>query len=611
MASNNRQFFDGSLGSQEEAVRDLFNQLFENETAGKKAGNREPEKEAVLEDVRIEPDPEMIESEQETVEPIEPEAEAESETVEPIEPETQAEPVSVWEEDFLPTADAYERDDDVPETEDPNEMFAPTFVPPAPYVVQYEEDDMPQELPRLILATQFDDDEDEEDQFASMEDFIFPHDAEEEEEQKDVPQMQRNPFAAIWNALCANVPLPKDGVGQVVRKSVFWVSIVLIAGALTYILHSVWWLPAFTDKMYDGVAQNYHPEQTQVVTQSGYPEGMLASFQTLYGMNSEVRGWISYHADGEQDFLDIDYPIMYAGNNEKYLTVDFNGNPNKNGALFFDMRAKLNSAKDANTALIVYGHNMASGQMLAGLNKFIGNVNNARVASMLTMNTLFEQGEYKVFAVVLTDEDAQGEQYFNIRRTQFSGDDDFMQYVEQIRERSLFDYPVDVLPGDELLLLSTCTAPSSAKIDNGRLTVVARKVRANEIAVMNTSAIVRNDDVIMPYAWYTRQNKTPHANYINDTTADTTTTTATTTTLTSTEAGTSDETVQGDETTTTTTVGGTGTTTSSAATSSTTESTTSTESTTESTSESTSASSTVLDTDDEADETDIIDEITE
>jgi hypothetical protein len=148
------------------------------------------------------------------------------------------------------------------------------------------------------------------------------------------------------------------------------------------------------------------------------------------------------------------------------------------------------------------------------------------------MNTLYANGKYKVFAVVITDESAQPQHYFNVRRTQFADDEDFLTYVANLQARSLFNYPVDVAAGDELLLLSTCTTPSAAKIDNGRLTVVARKIRPGESTTENVSAIIRNDNVIMPYAWYARQNKMPHAYYSGGVSIapNTTTTTITTTT---------------------------------------------------------------------------------
>ncbi len=415
-------------------------------------------------------------------------------------------------------------------------------VPPTPFAArerrafvidEEDEDNIDLELPPLVLASYDEVEGDDEDEFGDYDHFILPDDKYGYDDEVDAPPAERrNPFAVFWNALRGNVPLPCDSKGEIARKSLFWISLVVIAGALTYILYNVWWLPSFTKAMYSDLEQEYHSEDIGIVEDGEYPQQMQLSFRTLYNLNKEIRGWLSFHANGNQDFLNIEYPIMYSGDNEKYLTVDFNGNKNKNGALFFDMRAKLNSIEDTNPALIVYGHNMASGQMLAGLNKFIGNVNNARVAPMITMNTLFANGQYKVFAVVITDESALQERYFNVRRTQFGSDEDFLAYIEDLRARSLFDYPVDVQAGDELLLLSTCTVPSSAKIDDGRLTVIARKVRSGESMAVKTAAIVRNDDVIMPYAWYTIQNKQPHAYYSSgeSTTLSTTTSTTVTTT---------------------------------------------------------------------------------
>ncbi len=499
MADIKQNFSTDGIGRQEEEVRDLFNLLTKKETAEPTAA---------------------VPTECEPTAPEEP-------TVSDA-PAAQAPAKAVIEE--APAAAEELSEEDVPSAQDEptpasvQEPVAPAAPPAAPVhfyerraviADDFDEDDLGLELPPLVL-TQADeyDDEDEADDFGHYGHFILSDDGEEDGYEVDAaPTVRRNPLMAFWHALRGNVPLPCDSKREIVRKSVFWLSIVLLTGALTYILYNVWWLPSFTKNLYDDVAQDYHPEAVGTVEDGAYPQQMQLSFQMLYDRNPETRGWLSFHAAGNQDFLNIEYPIMYSGDNDKYLTVDFNGNKNKNGALFFDMRAKLNSPEDVNTSLIVYGHNMASGQMLAGLNKFIGNVNNARVAPTLTMNTLFTNGQYKVFAVVITDESAEQKRYFNVRRTQFGDDEDFLGYIENLRARSLFDYPVDVQAGDELLLLSTCTVPSSAKIDNGRLTVVARKVRAGESTMVNTSAIVKNDDVIMPYAWYTLQNKQPHDYY--------------------------------------------------------------------------------------------------
>ena len=251
-----------------------------------------------------------------------------------------------------------------------------------------------------------------------------------------------------------------------------------------------------------------------------YPKNMLSAFKDLYDRNSDVRGWISFHAGGSKDFLDIEYPIVYRDVEDKtnpYLKKDFDGNRNKNGTLYFDQQNNVNRYTAHNDALVVYGHNMASGQMFAGLNKFLGSVNNARSAATLTMSTLFREDQYKVFAVVLVDEsDNVKERRYNAWATSFTSDVAFLDHVEAARARSLFDYPVDVAMDDQILVLSTCTGKTSAHVKDGRLIVMARRVRDGESATVDTKAIVKNEDVIMPYYWYINQNKKVHQYYVDE-----------------------------------------------------------------------------------------------
>ena len=519
MADNKQQFSTDGIGRQEEEVRDLFNLLTMKESA-----------DMVPSAPKQAPDIKEPAVEQPTVEENEP-----TSVIEEILPQEESteEPSETLVEDSAQESSAEPTEQVVDEQESP---VSPT---PAPFAErravavsdEYDEEDAYLEMPMLILSLDDDyDDDDETDEYDGYGHFVTPNTDEDEFEVDAEPEQRRNPLRTFWNALRANVPLPCDSKGEIIRKSVFWLSIVLVTGALTYLLYNVWWLPSFTKNMYDDVAQDYHPDMIGTIDNGKYPSGMQLSFQALYDRNPETRGWLSYHAAGNKDFLNIEYPIMYSGDNDKYLTIDFNGNKNKNGALFFDMRSQLNSAEDSNSSLIVYGHNMASGQMLAGLNKFIGNVNNARVAPLITMNTLYDNAKYKVFAVVVTDESAEKPYDFNVRRTRFADDDDYLDYIAQLRARSLFDYPVDVQADDELLLLSTCTVPSAVKFKNGRLTVIARKVRPGESTMVDTSSIIKNDDVIMPYAWYTLQKKQPHAFYSGGVVITTTNSTGTTTT---------------------------------------------------------------------------------
>ena len=250
-------------------------------------------------------------------------------------------------------------------------------------------------------------------------------------------------------------------------------------------------------------------------TQVAAPENMLPAFTDLYAHNPEVRGWISFRADGDEDFLGIEYPIVYSGDNSKYLNTDFDGYQNRTGTLFFDQNNKVDSYTDTNRALIVYGQNVG-GYMFAGLNKLMGMVSNARSAATFTMSTLFREDAYKVFAVVLLDASDEDERRYDMWRTAFAGDGEFLKHVESIQARSLYDYPVDVEANDQIVVLSTSTAKSGTYVEDGRLLVVARRVRDGEDATVDTSAITKNTDVIMPYYWYVNQNKAVHQYYIDN-----------------------------------------------------------------------------------------------
>ncbi|MBR5525117.1 MAG: class B sortase [Clostridia bacterium] len=400
-----------------------------------------------------------------------------------------------------------------------------------------EYDTMP-ELPiddlELLLIPAYDDEEEVEELPRVPRRVARLREEEGEEELPTPPTRLRNPFVVLWDAFSVNLPRKGDTGAALARKCGFLLSLLVMLVSVGYLVADLWLRPMQNDQLKAELENLYQPENSMIVADGNntYPSGMLASFKELYNRNDEVRGWLSFHATGKTDFLNIDYPVLYSGDNEKYLTLDFDEKKNKNGALFFDENNKLNSRWDKNKSFIIYGHNMASGQMFAGLNKLMGNLNNARAAATFTLSTLFRQNEYKVFAVILTDEaETSSKWYFNTRRTAFESDEDFLDYIEEMRARSMFDYPVDVRADDEIVVLSTCTNKNSAKVKNGRLVVVARRCRAAEASV-NTSKIVKNEDVIMPRNWYVNQQLPLHAFYENDYagTVSTTGTTGTTTT---------------------------------------------------------------------------------
>ena len=218
----------------------------------------------------------------------------------------------------------------------------------------------------------------------------------------------RRKFTDVLLDLLGNV-VPKKGDAplEIVRKCVFVIALLVLIGSVSYIVYDMVIIPANNDRLYSTLDGMYDPNNPAPVLDKykdfPFPEGIDDAFKNIYPINTELRGWIKYNSKAKNDFLKISYPILYSGDNDKYLTTDFYGNSNKNGALFFDKRNSIDSPASHNKVSIIYGHNMASGQMFSGINKFLNSVYNVRSAPVITMNTLYHRNEYKVFAVIMID----------------------------------------------------------------------------------------------------------------------------------------------------------------------------------------------------------------
>ena len=313
------------------------------------------------------------------------------------------------------------------------------------------------------------------------------------------------------------VPHVGDSAFDIIRKCIMLVGILVFVGAATYLIDDLILIPIHNDVLVESLQQLYTPDGDQELSEAeqnfNYPPDLDPAFKKLYYQNSDIRGWLSYKTTDGTTF-NIDYPVVQSPDNDYYLFHDFNRTYNKNGTLFFDYRNDLTSKASRNRNTVIYGHNMASGQMLAGLNKLLWGVGYARVAPTFTMNTIYNKAEYKVFAVMLLNNNSIDGIPFNYLRTSFNDNIDFAGFLSEITARSLYNYgDVDVRPDDDIVMLSTCTDWDLAHFKDGRTVVVARKVRPGEAPTTDAAKITVNEDVVMPYGWYINQKFEPHPYY--------------------------------------------------------------------------------------------------
>ena len=93
--------------------------------------------------------------------------------------------------------------------------------------------------------------------------------------------------------------------------------------------------------------------------------------------NPDVIGWIRFD---NQDELGINYPILYSGDNQKYLRTDLHGNSHIAGCIFLE---GLNKSDFSDYYNIIYGHNMNDGSMFGSLKKYRMTVSGKRINTSL------------------------------------------------------------------------------------------------------------------------------------------------------------------------------------------------------------------------------------
>lgn len=155
--------------------------------------------------------------------------------------------------------------------------------------------------------------------------------------------------------------------------------------------------------------------------------------------NSSVKAWIKINN------TDVNYPIVQGTNNGYYLNHNLNGEKNKAGWIFADYRNDLTDL-DKNT--IIYGHNMSDNTMFAGLEKTLDTA-----WCKENKNFIFNTLDKKYVAEIVS--------VYKIKATDFIvkntfTENEFLNYVDEIKAKSVYDFDVQVFGNDKLVTLYTC-----------------------------------------------------------------------------------------------------------------------------------------------------------
>lgn len=182
---------------------------------------------------------------------------------------------------------------------------------------------------------------------------------------------------------------------------------------------------------------------------------------------SDAKGWVKIDTF-------IDYPIMQSTDNDYYLDHSFDGKLNSSGSIFFDY-ANTVDWENPYENFVIYGHNMADGQMFGTLSKYRVDPTFYKKSPFIELSSGDKTYTYVIFAEDITSGNSDTDwNYWNM--TDLSDKDTYDYYVSTAKNKSLADIPVNVKYGDKLITLSTCYLDS----DNSRFVIVARQLRDGE-----------------------------------------------------------------------------------------------------------------------------------
>lgn len=172
-------------------------------------------------------------------------------------------------------------------------------------------------------------------------------------------------------------------------------------------------------------------------------------FEKLKEINNQVVGWLKVNN------TQIEYPVVQAEDNNYYLKRNLEKQYNVGGWIFADYKNKLDGT-DKN--IVIYGHNMKDNSMFGSLENILNeewyNNDENYIIDFITES---EEQKYKVFSVYKIEKE---DYYIN---TEFQNNE-FEEFVETLKNRSIKDFNVEISLEDSILTLSTCAGNNKYRV---------------------------------------------------------------------------------------------------------------------------------------------------
>lgn len=173
--------------------------------------------------------------------------------------------------------------------------------------------------------------------------------------------------------------------------------------------------------------------------------------------NADTVGWINVNN------TNINYPYVQYKDNDYYLTHSFDKSYNEAGWVFMDYR---NNSDLNNKNTIIYAHSRLDKTMFGSLSKVLkkdwySNKDN----HIIRIATEDGSSLWQIFSVYKIEV----ESYYIT--TDFASDEEYLKFLDTIKDRSIYNFNTNLSSEDKILTLSTCYS------DNVRTVVHAKLIK--------------------------------------------------------------------------------------------------------------------------------------
>ncbi len=185
--------------------------------------------------------------------------------------------------------------------------------------------------------------------------------------------------------------------------------------------------------------ENENPSENESIKiEENSKETLTENVQQLAEKYNNSVGWL--HIPNTQ----INYPVMFSGDNNYYLHRAVDGSYLRVGSVFLDGNCKSDFSGKYN---ILYGHNMSDGSMFADVMKYID-------------NSFFDTHDY---ALLTTETDVYRVDFFSLSQPDstdsfYDISADFDVWRENLRRSSYIWRQTEMSENSRFVSLSTCTS---------------------------------------------------------------------------------------------------------------------------------------------------------